>query len=65
MPKKVTAKLAKITMEVMGSKLDSLIGRIPVAKIPKALAKFAIRYHFFSESVESTSGAQINLNIWL
>jgi len=57
-------KLEKITMKVIRGKLESLIGRIPVARIPKALIPLAIRYHFFNERKESTRGAQTNLKIW-
>jgi hypothetical protein len=60
----VFAKLVIKTTIVIKVKYSTFSGNMPVTKIPTAVIEFAMMCHFFTVSVVSTSGAQINLKMF-
>jgi len=63
MATKVFTKLVKKTTTVINVRYSTFNGRIPVTRMPIAVITLEMRYHFLTERVVSTKGAQTNLNI--
>ena len=63
MPRNVTATFETRMTVMSNGRLAAFTGTMPVARMPAALTRLAITYHFLRESVVSTSGAHANFHV--